>query len=47
MDLVMGLEPTVAYMQMDVNGNFRFRVLERFTLRVKDTTAIIRLNFGA
>jgi len=46
MDLVTGLEPIVAFMQEDTNGNFRFRVLERFALRVKDTTGIIVLQFN-
>jgi hypothetical protein len=46
MDLVAGLEPIAAFMQEDTNGNFRFRVLERFALRVKDTTGIIVLQFN-
>lgn len=45
MDVVIGLEPMAAFMQEDVNGNFRFRVLERFALRVKDPTAIVILQF--
>jgi uncharacterized linocin/CFP29 family protein len=45
-DLVMGLEPIAAFMQEDVNGSFRFRVLERFALRVKDTTGLIVLQFN-
>jgi len=47
MDLVVGLEPLVAFMQEDTNGNFRFRVLQRFALRVKDPTGIIILKFNA
>jgi uncharacterized linocin/CFP29 family protein len=46
MDLVTGLEPTAAFMQEDTNGNFRFRVLQRFALRVKDPTAIVLLQFN-
>jgi len=46
MDLVVGLEPIAAFMQEDLNGSFRFRVLERFTLRVKDTTGIVVLQFN-
>jgi uncharacterized linocin/CFP29 family protein len=46
MDLVVGLEPMAAFMQEDVNGNFRFRVLERFALRVKDPTAIVIYKFA-
>lgn len=45
MDLVVGLDATTAFMQQDTNGNYRFRVLERFALRLKDTTAVIRLEF--
>jgi uncharacterized linocin/CFP29 family protein len=46
MDLVSGLEPLVAFMQEDTNGNFRFRVLQRFALRVKDPTGIVILQFN-
>jgi len=45
MDLVVGLEPICAFMQEDTNGNYRFRVLQRFALRVKDPTAIMILKF--
>jgi hypothetical protein len=45
MDLVVGIEPTVAFEQQDVDGNYRFRVVERLALRLKDYTAIIRLEF--
>lgn len=45
MDLVLGIEPTVAYEQQDTLGNHRFRVVERLALRLKDYTAIIRLEF--
>jgi hypothetical protein len=45
MDLVVGIEPTVGFMQQDVDGNFRFRVVERVALRLKDITAVIRLEF--
>jgi uncharacterized linocin/CFP29 family protein len=47
MDYVAGLEPLVAFMQEDTNGNFRFRVLERFALRLKDPTAVQILQFNA
>ncbi len=46
MDLVTGVEPLVAFMQEDTNGNFRFRVLQRFALRVKDPTGIVILQFN-
>lgn len=45
MDLVMGLEPTTAFMQIDGEGLYRFRVYERFTLRLKDTQAVVSLKF--
>jgi hypothetical protein len=45
MDLVVGIEPTVGFMQQDVTGNFRFRVFERIALRLKDISAVIRLEF--
>jgi len=46
MDLVVGLDATTAFMQQDPNGNYRFRVVERFALRLKDTTGVIRLEFA-
>lgn len=45
MDFACGLDAITAFMQQDVNGNYRFRVLERFALRLKDTTGVIRLEF--
>ena len=45
MDLVVGLDATVTFMQQDTDGAYRFRVVERFALRLKDTTAVIRLEF--
>jgi len=44
-DLVTSLDPVVAFIQQDSSGNFRFRVLERFALRIKDTTAIVVCKF--
>jgi uncharacterized linocin/CFP29 family protein len=44
-DLVVGLDATAAFMQQDTNGSYRFRVLERFALRLKDITAVVRLEF--
>lgn len=46
MDLVVGAPPVTAFLQEDTTGNFRFRVLQRFALRVKDPTAIIILQFN-
>jgi uncharacterized linocin/CFP29 family protein len=45
MDLVVGLDATTAFMQQDTDGAFRFRVVERFALRLKDITAVVRLEF--
>jgi len=45
MDLVVGLDATTAFMQQDTDGAFRFRVVERFALRLKDITAVIRFEF--
>ena len=46
MDLVSGHEPIAAFQQEDTTGNYRFRVLQRFALRVKDPTAIVILQFN-
>jgi uncharacterized linocin/CFP29 family protein len=45
MDLVIGQDPITAFSQLDQNGNHLFRVLTRFALRLKDPSAIIRLEF--
>jgi uncharacterized linocin/CFP29 family protein len=45
MDLVVGMEPTTEVLQQDGQGLYHFRVFERFVLRIKDKTAIVRLNF--
>jgi uncharacterized linocin/CFP29 family protein len=45
MDLVIGIDARTAFMQEDPDGHYRFRVLERFALRLKDNTAVIRFNF--
>jgi len=44
-DLVNGLNPVTAFSQVDPTGNFTFRVLTRFALRIKDPLAIVRLEF--
>jgi uncharacterized linocin/CFP29 family protein len=46
MDLVVGMDATTAFMQEDPEGRYRFRVFERFALRLKDKTAIMRLEFN-
>ena len=45
MDLVVGIEPTTEFLQVGTEGAYRFRVFERFALRVKDKSAIVRLDF--
>jgi uncharacterized linocin/CFP29 family protein len=35
----------VRFEQKDVDGNYRFRVVERFALRIKDITGIVQLLF--
>lgn len=44
-DLVVGMDATTAFLQEDPEGFHRFRVYERFTLRFKDPSAVIRLQF--
>jgi uncharacterized linocin/CFP29 family protein len=46
-DLVIGLQAKTVFMQQDTNQNWRFRVLERFALRVTDPSAIVTLVFTA
>jgi uncharacterized linocin/CFP29 family protein len=45
MDLVVGMHATTVFMQQDINQLWRFRVMERFALRVLDTSAIQVLEF--
>lgn len=45
MDLVVGKDATTAFMQEDPDGKYRFRVYERFALRLKDPSAIVKLVF--
>ena len=44
-DLVVGVEPTVAFLQVGSDGLFRFRLFERFALRLKDAEALVQLTF--
>jgi uncharacterized linocin/CFP29 family protein len=46
MELVVGLHATTVYTQQDLNQLWRFRVLERFALRVIDTSAIQVFEFN-
>jgi uncharacterized linocin/CFP29 family protein len=45
-DLVAGVDPVTEFKQVDNDGIYRFQVFERFALRVKDRTAIVRFQFG-
>jgi uncharacterized linocin/CFP29 family protein len=47
MDLVIGLDATTTFMQQDTDGNYRFRVVERMVLVVKDSSAVVELQFMA
>jgi uncharacterized linocin/CFP29 family protein len=46
-DFVVWIDPVATFAQVDVEGVLHFRVAERFTLRVKDPAAILRLQFAA
>ena len=45
-DLVVGADPTVAFLSIDGEDRFRFRAFERFALRVKDPSACVRLKLA-
>ncbi len=45
MDLVSGVDAMAEFVQINTKGLYRFRVYERFALRIKDKSAIIRLEF--
>jgi uncharacterized linocin/CFP29 family protein len=45
MDLVRGVDATAGFMQQDTDGSYRFRVLERMGLRIKNHNALVRLEF--
>ena len=44
MDLVVGVEPVVSFLQVDGDGLYRFRLAERFAVRLKDPAALVRLD---
>lgn len=46
MDVVVGLHALTTFLQQDPNDNWRFRVLTRFALRLKDPTAVVVLQFN-
>ena len=45
MDRVVGVDATTGFMQEDPEGLYRFRVFERFALRIKDPTGVFHLRF--
>ena len=45
-DLVLASDATVDFSQVDGDGLWRFRVFERFALRVKERSAVLRLRFA-
>ena len=45
MDVIMSVEPTTAFVQVDNQGLSQFRVFERWALRVKDPNAMVQLAF--
>ncbi len=45
MDLAMGMDATTAFLHRDINRLDQFNVFDRFILRLKDNTAIVKLNF--
>ena len=45
MDLVVGMDTITAFLQEDTQGQYRFRVYERFAMRLKDASSVIRLEF--
>ena len=45
MDLVASVDPVTEFLQVDPDGTYRFKVYERFALRVKDKSAIVRFQF--
>lgn len=47
MDLVVGYDSAASFLQEDDAGLFRFRVAQRFALRLKDPSAVIKLLFSA
>lgn len=45
MDLAVGMDAMTAYLQPDAQRLDQFSVFERFTLRLKDKSALVKLNF--
>jgi hypothetical protein len=47
MDVTRGNDAALRFEQRDESGNYRFRVMQRFALRLKDKTAVVLLEFMA
>jgi uncharacterized linocin/CFP29 family protein len=45
LDLVIGIDAITAFVQETGQGQYLFRVLQRFALRIKDAAALFRLEF--
>ena len=45
LEVLVGREPAAAFLQEDPDGSYRFRVWQRFALRIRDPSAIIGLRF--
>jgi hypothetical protein len=45
MDLVVGREPETSFVREEPDGRYTFRVSERFVLRLKNSAAVIKLEF--
>ncbi len=45
MDLAVGMDARTEFLQEDTEGRFRFRVYERFALRLKDLSARVKFRF--
>jgi len=46
MDAVVASSPSTRFSTKDDSGGIRFQVFERFTLRLKDPTAVVLLEFA-
>lgn len=45
-DVAIGVDGATAFAQIDDQENYRFRVYERFTVRIKDPRALVMLRFA-
>ena len=46
-DLAIALQATPQFLAVNTEGHYEFRVVERFTLRLKDPNAVVPLDFSA